>query len=91
MRRPSFAPVQQQQQQPLVLGMSQVVGKQVITRTTGRDLGVVSGMWVDPSTGEVVSMDLDDKKGVGSMRIANIHLSRLTQIGDVVLVHDDQV
>jgi sporulation protein YlmC with PRC-barrel domain len=48
-------------------------------------------MWVDPKKGEVVSLDLDDKKGVGSQRVANIHVSRLTQIGDVVLVHDEQV
>lgn len=73
------------------IDMSQVVGKRVITTSTGRDLGVVSCMWVDPARGEVVSMDLDDKKGVGAQRVANIGLSRLTQIGDVVLVQDESV
>ena len=89
-RRPSFAPVQQQ---PVFLDMSQVVGKQVITRTTGRCLGIASYMWVDPSRGEVVSLDLDEKKGPvgGTSRVGNIPLSRLTQIGDVILVNDETV
>lgn len=81
----------QQPQQMVYIEMSQVMGKQVITRTTGRNLGVISAMWVDPVRYEVVSLDLDDKKGVGSMRIANFPLARLTQIGDVVLVHDETV
>ncbi|KAG1680960.1 hypothetical protein FOA52_009919 [Chlamydomonas sp. UWO 241] len=87
-RRSQPAPVQQQE---VFVDMSQVVGKKVITRTTGRDLGTVACLWVDPRAGEVVSLDLDDKKGAGSTRIANIYLSRLTQIGDVVLVHDESV
>lgn len=78
-------------QQTIYIDMSQVVGKQVITRTTGRNLGTVSSMWVDPVRYEVVSLDIDDKKGVGSTRVANIPLARLTQIGDVVLVHDETV
>ena len=60
-RRPSLAPVVQ----PVAIGMTQVVGKQVITRSTGRDLGVISCMWVDPNRGEVVSLDLEDKKSGG--------------------------
>ena len=89
-RRASYAPVPQQQD--VVLKMSQVLNKQVITRTTGRSLGLVSAMWVDPARAEVVSLDLEERKGVGSARVvANIPLSRLTQIGDVVLVHDEQV
>lgn len=98
-RRPSLAPAVVQQQQAVAIDMTQVVGKQVITRTTGRDLGVVTCMWVDPSRGEVVSLDLEDKKGGGvggalSVRsglVTNIGLGRLTQIGDVVLVQDEQV
>lgn len=78
-------------QQGVYIEMSQVVGKQVITRTSGRNLGVISAMWVDPVRFEVVSLDLDDKKGVGSTRICNFPLARLTQIGDVVLVHDEEV
>mmetsp|Transcript_5540 Transcript_5540/g.9626 ORF Transcript_5540/g.9626 Transcript_5540/m.9626 type:complete len:599 (-) Transcript_5540:1232-3028(-) len=90
-RRPMGLQPPSQPQQPVAIEMTQVVGKQVITRTTGRNLGVISGMWVDPVRYELVSLDLDDKKGVGSTRVCNFPLSRLTQIGDVVLVHDEAV
>jgi hypothetical protein len=65
-------------------------------------------MWVDPNRGEVVSLDLEDKKsgglassvlsttggsarGGGGSTVNNIALGRLVQIGDVVLVQDEQV
>ena len=102
-RRPSLAPAVV----PVAIDMTQVVGKQVITRSTGRDLGVVASMWVDPNRGEVVSLDLEDKKsgglagsvlatggnarGGGGGMMTNIALGRLVQIGDVVLVQDEQV
>lgn len=41
----------------------QVLGKQVITRTSGRALGSLCACWVDPGRREVVSFDLDDRKG----------------------------
>jgi sporulation protein YlmC with PRC-barrel domain len=88
--RPARAP-QPAAPQEVYIEMSQVVGKQVITRSTGRNLGVISTLWVDPVRAEVVSLDLDDKKGVGSTRLCNFPLSRLTQIGDVVLVDDEDV
>lgn len=99
MRRPSLAPAVQ----PIAIDMTQVIGKQVITRSTGRDLGVVSCMWVDPNRGEVVSLDLEEKKsslvlttgsgarGGGGGMVTNVALGRLVQIGDVVLVQDEQV
>ncbi|KAJ9516183.1 hypothetical protein QJQ45_024611 [Haematococcus lacustris] len=90
-RRPSTALQASQPMSPVLVDLSQVVGKQVITRTTGRNLGVVGGLWVDPVRLQVLSVDLDDKKGVGSKQIANFPLARLEQIGDVVLVHDDKV
>lgn len=65
-RRPSYAPAQQQQ---VFIEMSQVLNKTVITRTTGRNLGTVSALWVDPVRYEVVSLDLDDKKGMQSTRV----------------------
>lgn len=71
------------------LEMSQVLDKDVITRTSGRNLGKVGAMWVDPVKREVVSLDLDEKKTIGSTKIGNIPLSALRQIGDVVLVHDE--
>ena len=77
------------QQQQFFLDFTLVMGKQVITRSQGRNLGTVTSAWVDPQTLEVVSIDVEDKKAVRGARIANIPLSRLTQIGDVVLVTDD--
>jgi sporulation protein YlmC with PRC-barrel domain len=50
----------------------------------------VRNFWVDPRSGRVVSFDLDEKKSLTSTRIANIPLSSLRQIGDVVLVNDDE-
>lgn len=90
-RRPSYAPVPASQ--PTVyLEMSQLAGKQVITRTTGKNLGVIGSAWFDPVRKELVSLDIEEKKAVGtSNRIANFPLSRLTSVGDVVLVHDESV
>lgn len=96
--------------QPVIVSFSQVVGKKIITRSTGKDLGGVTTLWVDPGRGEVVSLDIEDKKssssslpstlggvspagglGGGGTRVSNVHLARLVQIGDVVLVQDEQV
>jgi hypothetical protein len=86
-QQPLPAQEQQQQQQlalqqtpQVFIEMSAVVGKQVITRSTGRCLGVIGNLWVDPVRLLVVSLDLDDKRGVGSTRVANFPLSRLTQV-----------
>ncbi len=72
------------------LQFCQVANKQVITRSKGKNLGTVRNFWVDPRSGRVVSFDLDEKKSLTSTRIANIPLSSLRQIGDVVLVNDDE-
>eukprot|EP00878_Enallax_costatus_P030001 GHUV01032588.1.p1 GENE.GHUV01032588.1~~GHUV01032588.1.p1 ORF type:complete len:230 (+),score=49.15 GHUV01032588.1:214-903(+) len=82
---------------PVFLELTQVLNKQVVTRTTGRSLGCISGAWLDPARGTLVSFDLDDRKpgsgpGLGlnsPARAGNIPLSALRQIGDVVLVHDE--
>ena len=49
---------------------------QVITRTSGRCLGVVGDLWVDAVRREVVSLDLEEKRqfGLSATRIANIPL-----------------
>eukprot|EP00878_Enallax_costatus_P018096 GHUV01019039.1.p3 GENE.GHUV01019039.1~~GHUV01019039.1.p3 ORF type:complete len:115 (+),score=25.50 GHUV01019039.1:789-1133(+) len=67
----------------------QVLNKQVVTRTTGRSLGCISGAWLDPARGTLVSFDLDDRKpgsgpGLGlnsPARAGNIPLSALRQVG----------
>jgi hypothetical protein len=68
----------------------QVLNKQVITRTSGRCLGTISGAWLDPAAGTLVSFDLDERKQGGSgalgglsapPRAGNIPLSALRQVG----------
>ncbi|MEO0539794.1 MAG: PRC-barrel domain-containing protein [Cyanobacteria bacterium P01_A01_bin.105] len=70
---------------------SDMIGTQVITRTTGRRLGVVSQMWVDVDRGEVVALGLREnalsKVVSGDEQI--MLLSSIRQIGDVILVDDD--
>lgn len=67
--------------------VSQVLNKQVVTRTSGRSLGTISGAWLDPARGLLVSFDLDDRKpGSGTVlsspaRAGNIPLSALRQVG----------
>jgi hypothetical protein len=67
----------------------QVLNKQVITRTSGRCLGSISGAWLDPAAGTLVSFDLDERRqggsgGLGSLstppRAGNIPLSALRQV-----------
>jgi sporulation protein YlmC with PRC-barrel domain len=68
------------------------MGKQVITRTSGRSLGTISGCWMDPSRATLVSFDLQESKSSllsTPQRAGNIPLASLRQIGDVVLVHDE--
>ena len=77
---------------------SDMIGTQVITRSTGRRLGVVSQLWVDIDRGrgeggEVVALGLRDnilsKVVSGPEQI--MLLSSIRQIGDVILVDDDSV
>lgn len=75
--------------QPVLLNMTQVVNKQVITTLTAKSLGYANSLLVDTRRWEVVSFDLLDKQGVGSVRIASVPLSTVMQLGDVVLVKDE--
>lgn len=72
---------------------SDIVGTQVITRSTGRKLGVVSQLWVDLDRLEVLAIGLQEN--VLSKVIASnektMLLSDIRQIGDVILVDDDTV
>ena len=72
---------------------SDIVGTQVITRSTGRKLGVVSQLWVDLDRLEVLAVGLQEN--MLSKVIANnektMLLSDIRQIGDVILVDDDTV
>jgi hypothetical protein len=72
---------------------TQVLNKQVITRTSGRCLGTISGAWMDPGSGALVSFDLDERRqgsGGGGLglsspaRAGNIPLTALRQVGALV-------
>lgn len=72
---------------------SDIVGTQIITRSTGRRLGVVSQMWVDLDRLEVVALGLQENilsKVIASNEKAML-LSDIRQMGDVLLVDDDTV
>jgi len=70
---------------------SEILGTQVITRDTGKRLGVVSQLWVDIDRREVVALSLRDNiLGIGGVP-RSMFLDRICQIGDVILVDDDSV
>lgn len=75
----------------VLLELSQVLNKPVVTRTSGRCLGTISGAWLDPARGTLVSFDLDDRRpgaggggGLGALstpaRAGNIPLAALRQV-----------
>jgi sporulation protein YlmC with PRC-barrel domain len=72
---------------------SDIVGTQVITRSTGRRLGVVSQLWVDLDRLEVLALGLQENmlsKVIASNERVML-LSDIRQMGDVLLVDDDAV
>lgn len=70
-----------------------LLGTQVITRNSGKRLGVVSQLWVDVDRREVVALGLRESmlSGVLSNTQQIMLLSSIRQIGDVILVDDDMV
>jgi sporulation protein YlmC with PRC-barrel domain len=72
---------------------SDLLGTQVITRDTGKRLGVVSQLWVDVDRREVVALGLRESmlSGVLSNTQQTMLLENIRQIGDVILVEDDTV
>jgi len=72
---------------------SDIVGTQVITRNTGRKLGVVSQLWVDMDRLEVIAVGLQENmlsKVIASNEKVML-LTDIRQMGDVILVDDDTV
>ncbi len=72
---------------------SELMGTQVITRDTGRRLGIVSEVLVDVDRREVVAVGLRDS--ILSRVVPGIprymYLENIRQIGDVILVDSDEV
>jgi sporulation protein YlmC with PRC-barrel domain len=66
-----------------------LLGTQVISRSNGRRLGVVSQLWVDVDSQEVVAMSLRPSLFYGSTQ--EMKLASVRQIGDVILVDNEDV
>lgn len=67
------------------------LGTQVITRNSGKRLGVVSQLWVDVDRREVVAIGIRESilSGVLSNVQQTMYLESIRQVGDVILVDDD--
>lgn len=76
-----------------IIQRSDFLGTQVITRDTGKRLGVVSQLWVDIDRQEVVAVSLRENliSGLLSAIPRYMYLSSIRQIGDVILVDDENV
>ncbi|AFY61747.1 PRC-barrel domain-containing protein [Synechococcus sp. PCC 6312] len=61
-----------------------LIGTQVITRDSGRKLGVINQVWVDIDQRSVVALGMRNTLFTGEQRY--IYLDSIRQIGDVVLV-----
>ena len=63
------------------------MGKEVVTRTSGVRLGQCSQMWVDAENWMVEALAIRQNALTGG--VDHVKLSALRQVGDVVLVHDE--
>ncbi|MGA1476042.1 MAG: PRC-barrel domain-containing protein, partial [Prochlorothrix sp.] len=79
----------------LIWHRSEILGTQVITRSTGKRLGVVSELLVDVDRREVVALGLRDSTVArvlpGLSLTTYMYLDAVQQVGDVVLVEDSDV
>ncbi len=66
-----------------------LLGTQVITRTTGKRLGVVSQLWVDIDDQRVLALSLRPNLFYGTPQ--PMLLESIRQVGDVILVEDENV
>lgn len=69
------------------LTRSQLMGKEVVTRTSGVRLGQCSQMWVDAENWTVEALAIRQNALTGG--VDHVKLSALRQVGDVVLIHDE--
>ncbi len=70
---------------------SDILNTQVITRDNGRRLGIVNQLWVDVDRREVVALGLRDSLISVSGIPRYMYLSSINQIGDVILVENEDV
>lgn len=70
---------------------NEFLNTQVITRNTGKRLGVVKEVLVDIDRREVVALGLRDNRFALSGIPKYMYLDRISQAGDVILVEDEDV
>lgn len=68
---------------------SDLLGTQIITRDTGKRLGIVSQIWVDIDRREVVGVGVKDNLLAVSAIPRFMDLNSISQIGDVILVENE--
>jgi len=74
-----------------IIKRSDILNTQVITRDNGKRLGVISQLWVDIDQREVVALSLRDNLiALGSVP-RYMFLSSIRQVGDVILVDNEDV
>lgn len=74
-----------------IIRRSDILNTQVITRDNGKRLGVVSQVWVDIDQREVVALSLRDNLIAFAGVPRYMYLSSIIQIGDVILVENEDV
>lgn len=74
-----------------IIRRSDILNTQVITRDNGKRLGIVSQVWVDIDQREVVALGLRDSLISISGLPRQMYLSSINQIGDVILVDNEDV
>jgi sporulation protein YlmC with PRC-barrel domain len=72
-----------------IIRRSDILNTQVITRDNGKRLGVVNQLWVDIDQREVVALGLRDSLISISGLPRYMYLSTINQIGDVILVDNE--
>lgn len=70
---------------------NEFINTQVITRNTGKKLGVVKDILIDIDQREVVALGLKDNIMALSGMPQYMYIDRISQIGDVILVEDEEV
>jgi len=74
-----------------IIRRSDILNTQVITRDNGKRLGVVSQLWVDIDRREVVALSLRDNLIAFAGVPRYMFLSSIIQVGDVILVENEDV
>ena len=74
-----------------IIRRSDILNTQVITRDNGRRLGIVNQLWVDIDRREVVALGLRDSLISVSGIPRYMYLGSVDQIGDVILVNNEDV